>query len=261
MLDRHSSIPLYKQIANDLIDRINNREYKPNERIPTEQSLLEKYSVSRLTVRRALNILEEANLISIIQGKGMFVKNSTIEMNLDELRGFNQMLSEQELDYSSKLLGVERTFAPEEVCKALQISQDEETFNINKLYIVDERPIAVLKTYLSPDLNLTDDLQEFLADSTLLELFEEKFNLELKEARYSIEAKPTTYEVSEILNVSLGYPLLLVSRITQNDKDKVVEMTYMYLCSDAYQFKFTIKKGNKLVDNLHSFPQELIIRT
>jgi DNA-binding LacI/PurR family transcriptional regulator len=69
-----TSIPLYQRIYNDLVSRIKRGEYKDGDRIPSEKELAEEYSVSRITSKKALEMMAERGLIARAPGKGSFVK-------------------------------------------------------------------------------------------------------------------------------------------------------------------------------------------
>lgn len=69
--------PLYAQIADQLRDAIHRGDLAPGEQLPTEQQLIERFSVSRNTVRLALGVLNSEGLISSSQGRGSFVRERT----------------------------------------------------------------------------------------------------------------------------------------------------------------------------------------
>ena len=71
-----SSTPLYQQVANDLKTTIENGIYRVGQKIPPEPELSQLYSVSRITVRKAIELLVEDGLLSKRQGKGTFVCQS-----------------------------------------------------------------------------------------------------------------------------------------------------------------------------------------
>ena len=80
MVDRKSPLPAYFQIARDLRRRISSGEWKPNEQLPTELDLSLQYSVSRMTLRQALNELQKDNLLLRRRGAGTFVNLSFAEL-------------------------------------------------------------------------------------------------------------------------------------------------------------------------------------
>jgi len=72
----NSTEPLYLQIYNRLRDDIHAKKYSANERLPTEKELCQMYHVSRITSKKALNMLVEDNLVVRIKGKGTYISHS-----------------------------------------------------------------------------------------------------------------------------------------------------------------------------------------
>lgn len=70
--------PLYKQVQQYILDFIQEKEWKADQKIPSENELAEKFSVSRITVKKALDSLVEEGQIYRIQGKGSFISSSTL---------------------------------------------------------------------------------------------------------------------------------------------------------------------------------------
>lgn len=67
------SQPLYVQIYEELISAIRSQKLRPGERIPSEKELAERYSVSRITSKRAIEMLADQGLVTRMRGKGSFV--------------------------------------------------------------------------------------------------------------------------------------------------------------------------------------------
>lgn len=72
-LSEQSLILLYQQVMEDIRKDIDTGKYQPNDRIPSEPELSEKYSVSRITVRRAVEELVQEGCLTKRQGKGTYV--------------------------------------------------------------------------------------------------------------------------------------------------------------------------------------------
>lgn len=73
--------PVYQQIVDEIIRRIEERAYKEGDKIPSEAQLMEEFETSRITVTRALKELEYRKLIYREQGKGSFVADARAERN------------------------------------------------------------------------------------------------------------------------------------------------------------------------------------
>ena len=72
-LDRHSSIPLYAQLRELIVERIQDEVYKQGERIPSEMTFCEELGLSRPTVRQAIAELVSDGILEIQKGRGTFV--------------------------------------------------------------------------------------------------------------------------------------------------------------------------------------------
>ena len=72
-IDTRSDRPVYQQIADELRTRIHRGVYPPGSQLPSESDLVAEFDVTRITVRRALAVLENEGLAELVRGKGMFV--------------------------------------------------------------------------------------------------------------------------------------------------------------------------------------------
>jgi GntR family transcriptional regulator len=86
--DAADHLPLYAQLEQALITRITDGSLSPGTRLPSEDSLVQEYAVSRTTVRAAIQSLIQRRLVEIQRGKGTFVTLPRITQELTELTGF-----------------------------------------------------------------------------------------------------------------------------------------------------------------------------
>ena len=77
MLNLHSPVPLYHQLADILMERIRSGEYSPGDVIPSETSMAKHYGIGRPTVRQAMEILVRKGLVTRKRGAGTFVRHRT----------------------------------------------------------------------------------------------------------------------------------------------------------------------------------------
>jgi DNA-binding GntR family transcriptional regulator len=78
MIDRWGPVPLYRQIADAVRKRIEDRELRPGDLVPSESRLMADHGVARTTARRAIRELREAGLVYTVQGEGTFVGPSDV---------------------------------------------------------------------------------------------------------------------------------------------------------------------------------------
>jgi DNA-binding GntR family transcriptional regulator len=84
-MDKRSSVPLYAQLKDLLIERVESGEYEPGSRIPSELQLCEELGLSRPTVRQAISELVSEGTLSIVKGRGTFVAAAPEKI---DIRGF-----------------------------------------------------------------------------------------------------------------------------------------------------------------------------
>ena len=87
-------MPLYMQLKEIIIKRIEDGEYLPGEKIPSEREMADTYGVNRMTVKNAISSLVEANILYRVHGKGTFVAKKETENYTDTGRGLGAVLKD-----------------------------------------------------------------------------------------------------------------------------------------------------------------------
>lgn len=124
-LQRNSGVALWRQIQDWLEFRIKEGEMAPGSKLPTEQELAETFGVNRHTVRRALNLLSEKELIRTEQGSGSFVREQVIDYALGTRTRFHENLLRQERKPRGELVSSSVIPATSEVARALELDRGE----------------------------------------------------------------------------------------------------------------------------------------
>src|SRR5580704_13574206 len=99
------SEPLYARVEDVLASDIANGALLPGARLPAEQSLTERFAVSRTTIRQAIQNLIRRGLVEIRRGKGTFVTLPKITQELTHLTGFVEDMQALGREPTAKLLG------------------------------------------------------------------------------------------------------------------------------------------------------------
>ncbi|CDQ38739.1 MULTISPECIES: GntR family transcriptional regulator [Virgibacillus] len=251
-VDRSSHVPMYRQIADDLQQKIQDKYFEVGEQLPTEPVLMELYQVSRVTIRKSINLLVTDGLITIQRGKGMFVNAPVIEtdvlndiLSVENFKGFYETLLDQGLDVNIKLLRSTLDTPPKNIAEALGCSPDMKVQKIERLFYIKDLPIAFHIGYISPNLYINKqkvlDNIEFQPLSTLIQ---EQSQNELEEIRCSIEVNQIPGDIAEYLHVPPRFPVLTLYRTFITGNSKPFISTLMYLSSDSYQFTIKNKGQN-----------------
>ena len=101
-----STQPLYTQIKEILRARILDGSYQPHQQMPSESEMMATFNVSRITVRQALNDLQNEGLIFRIHGKGTFVSKPKAFQDLGRLQGFGEAMRQMGYETFSRLLAI-----------------------------------------------------------------------------------------------------------------------------------------------------------
>ena len=149
---------LWSHVKHQLLDEILQGPLKPGDRLPAESELVERFSVSRHTVRRAMAELVDLGLVRVEQGRGAFVHGSVVHYRLSNKVTHSENLMRQGRSPNSRFLAVEETVASPEIADGLAIAVGEPVYAINSLSYADQVPIATGWNYIPkerfPDLPL-----------------------------------------------------------------------------------------------------------
>jgi GntR family transcriptional regulator len=258
MLDRASPHALYRQIADDLTEAIETR-YQAGERLPSESQLVENYGVSRITVRQALEFLEEQGLVVRKQGKGTFVSTPRIRQDLRQLGGFYPALLSQGVRPDARLMEFGLVESTPRIQSKL-CTTEREVLLCSRFYRVDGRPLSVARSYFHPSLItvLTREMAERHTTNTLLTKFA---GFDISRVELAIRVQPASTETARLLEVPPSTGLLVLDRLTYSPSpepggpDIPRKFSMLYLRSDLYEFSMAFNGEVSLTDGIQVIEQ------
>ncbi len=213
-INKKSVIPYYYQLKEILKALIEENILSQGEQIPSENELCQRYEVSRTVVRQAINEMVYEGLLIRKKGKGTYVAKPKISGSLmQSLNGFYKDMVVKDLKTNSEVLDFSIVDAPRKIADRLQLEPGSKTFKIDRLRFVNDEPIVYVITYIPYDLcpNL---INEDLANQSLYEVMDKKFNLRIYKSRRSIEAVGATEKNALLLGIETGAPLFLLKSIS-----------------------------------------------
>lgn len=235
---KDSSIPIYKQLQNQLEQLIANGTWRLKEPLPSETALAHKLGISVMTVRQAMAQLVHKGLIYREKGRGTFITPKPLDHHLNRLEGFSEDMHARELIPTSRVLIFETVPAPSAVQTRLKLSANAQVIHLKRLRIADGRPVALHDAYLR-SLNLTrEELDEF---GSLYLLLEQK-GIALVEGEETLEAVAADSEVASLLNVPRGAPLLKATRLTWDAAHIPIETVTALVRADFYRYTVQLKR-------------------
>ncbi|WP_036487957.1 GntR family transcriptional regulator [Myxosarcina sp. GI1] len=212
--------PLHLVISERLRQQIENGEYVPGAKLPSESQLIEEFQASRITIRRAVANLVKQGLVVTHQGKGVFVteRRKVVYTLSNPLTFLEDDLKRQQIELKLKTVVFEPVTVSEEVQKILQLPKDEPIAYLQKkILLADGVPGCVDITYILP--NIGKRLAPQLKQNMTFPILEQN-NIAIERVEAVIECTNANLELSEYLEVPLGHPLLVYrhTAYTANDR-------------------------------------------
>ncbi len=235
-LARASVLALHEQLSDELRALIQRQDV--DTKLPTEEELLQAYGVSRTTVRRALQTLVEEGLLVRRQGKGTFVARSPVVQSLDRLMPFVASLT-SEGEREALLVDV-GWLSGAEVPAALG-GPDARAFGFRRLYLIDERPHALLHSMVTEALGRQIRRAD-LEVQPIYHVLEQQLGVTPSRASFTISCGPADDDVAELLAVEAGSPLLMLRRLTFDEHGTAVESATHWLLPELHRLRLSVDK-------------------
>ncbi len=234
-------IPRHEQISDWLRGEIESGRLPPDTQVPSENELCERFGVSRVTTRRALQTLEAAGLIYRRQGLGSFVADRRVPHGLVRLTDFAQDVGRAGLEATSKVLRRANEPAPPEVADRLGVEAGSPVLRLDRLRLGDGEPLALDRTWLAPyHAQLLEGHD--LAHATIYRVLEEEYGIPVLSGRYRITAGPADTEVALHLCVARGEPLLVIERTSRTVGARPVYFQRRFYRSDRMAYELELAR-------------------
>ncbi len=233
MINRDSPLPIYYQLKELIKKEIETRGYGYHTQIASEADLSEKYNISRMTVRQAINCLVNEGAIYRIQGKGTFVAPPKVQQNLAELTSFTQEMSKRGMKAISRVLSLAVEDASPDIRQKLN---SEKIIRIHRVRLGDGEPIGVETSHiLYPQFKFV--LVEDLSRESLYQLLANKGGVKFSYAIQMMQASVADEEQAQLLNIQPGAPILVDDRLTFMEKDIPFEYVEAFYRGDRYRYE------------------------
>ena len=240
-VDTSTLQPRFLQVAGVLAAEIAGGDL--TDRLPTERSLCERFSVSRVTLRRALSTLAESHLVASSWGRGWYVIREPLSEPPNALLSFTELAERRGLTPSARVLGVERRPATLDEADVLRIAPGSPLLVLDRLRLMDAVPTVLQRSAFSLIrlIGLPSDLNELdLGRSSIYRLLEERCGVIATRADYVVEARPADPQEAELLGVPVGSALLRTAQVTFDQHGQPFEQHWSIYPHDRYRFQATL---------------------
>lgn len=232
-INKTSATPMYRQVADRIRADIKNGIYKVDEKIPTELELIEKYDVSRITIRQAIDLLSDEGILMRRQGKGTFVTVPSESLDVKTVTSFSDACFMRGITPSSKVLAARTVKASREDMDELKVKDNMRVIEIDRLRIADGVPVILERNHFSPAFSY---LLESNLDGSLYSLLR-GYGVEPSSASRDISLVIADENKANLLGVEVGAPIIFLHEIIYDQKGRPLHTSHQYILGD----KFTLK--------------------
>ncbi|MBM7624937.1 GntR family transcriptional regulator [Sporohalobacter salinus] len=234
--------PLYVQIKNHLLRKITNDEYDEHSKLPSERKLSQKFDVSRMTARKALNELVNEGYVYREAGRGTFVAGKKIERDFIEINGFTEHLKNCGINgietevITKKIIEVDNKIA-----EKLNVNTGTKCYKIVRLRKVSNNPISIQYAYLAVE-KFNEIIKYDLKKESLYQIIQEYYNCNITKATSKLELRYLDEYNAKLLKLSKKMPVFKINQVAYDNNNNVIEYCQSLNRTDVFSYAFEITK-------------------
>ncbi len=241
--------PKYIQVSKEIIQQIENGDFQPGDKIPSENELIKKYSISNTTARKSLLELELKGWANRIKGKGTFVLNRFYDKHFTRVLGSFHAMRES---FTHNLY--KEGFTPKNTILEKTILENGISFEINnKHYIINGQVIKIHRLRYADNILLKDETKYISLslcprfnmlelDQAFIKLYEDKYNLKIQNAERTISSSIIyPKDSNNYFDNDMPLAVFVLDGVLICDNDKVVEIEKSFYRGDRYKFSVYAK--------------------
>lgn len=237
-------LPLYHRVYLLLHQQITEGAWPPDVLMPGEHELAEAHGVSRITIRRALQRLEQEKLVLRRRGAGTYARPPAPPKRRENLRGLLENLLAMGLRTKVDLLSFEYVTAPADIARWLETPTGTMVQKSVRVRSVKNVPFSYLTTWVPQEIG-ERFRPEDLASRPLLQLLEE-IGAHPTRAEQVISARLADTQAAKALHVEMGTALLWVRRQVRDESGRVIEAIEAQYRPDMYEYQIAMVREDGL---------------
>ena len=205
--DQHSLGDLVK----DAIVKMITNESFPNNKLPAESKLAERFGCSVAVVREALLLLSKDGVVTKRQGSGNYFHLSALNSGtrIDQFPGFRQMLQNEGYEVDAHSCDFRSEVPEEEIRSVLKLKEGEKVSAYERLLSANGHPAILCMNYV-PESLFRKEVLDREADLPLFDVFRDFLQLEMAYGRMQFHPHLATAEEAKQLNMEEGRPVILM---------------------------------------------------
>lgn len=243
-VDRSDTTPVYLQLRHRLVEAIETGRLPAGTALPSERELAERLSLSRMTVRRAVESLVAEGLLERRHGSGTYVRTRQLEQTVDRLMGYTDEARTLGFDAGTTLLEVRETTADAETAESLEVGDGATVLVVTRLRTADGQPLAVQSATLAPHVaGLSLDLLR--REESLYRTLRRQYGVVPQHARQTVTARLPSSLEQRWLQIGPQQPVLALERVTRDASGRVFERVRSAYRGDQYRMALDLTVGEE----------------
>ena len=243
-----SPIPLYYQIGDDIEAKIRSGEFGPGACLPSEKEIAKEYEVSPITVRGAMRLLIEKKLVVRYRGKGTFVTEPDPRQVVWGLGAIDDLVYTGSQSIMT-LLSRRLVNPPPWVKDRLSLSSGTKVFALQTKREAEGEAFLFTRIFLAQELGKKVAKSDFLSatarNKVVITIVEEKCGFKVKSIRQTMSAEIADEEISKILGLEVGQPLLSVERDYFDEDGWLFQTDRSFYRADHYSYTINLSRVDK----------------
>ncbi|WP_425457162.1 GntR family transcriptional regulator [Aquibacillus sediminis] len=232
--------PRYLVVIEQLKEKITNGELEPGERLPSETEFAKELRVSRNTLREALRILEEENIVVRKHGVGTFVnKKPVFSGGIEELFSITEFIERKGKTPGTELLFTGYVEPHGDDIEELQLTKDEQVLLVKRVRTADTTPLVYCIDKIPANL-LSKGYK--LNEESFLASLEAETGMPISYAKANIKTIGYHEEISDILDCDENTPLLVLQQLHYDAADRPILSSINFFKSDQISFHVLRKR-------------------
>lgn len=235
VLNSDSVQPLYRQLENLLKEDIETGKLPSGSKLPTENELVSMYSVSRVTVRKALDALSQQGYLERRPGKGTYVAEKKLQRTLDGVSSFSQVCREMGCVPGGKTIRRSIELASEKEAQQLGIPEDSQILVMERIRYADGQPVVLEVTKFSE--NFLFLMREDLSDRSLYEILDKKCGVRFTKSIKTVDIVYANAKEAKFLGIAKGYPLLRIESVAEDATGSIRHLSKQLCIGDKFKLR------------------------
>lgn len=224
----------YHSISDDIHRDILNDVYKEHQKLPSERELIERFHVSRMTIRQAIDYMVKQGFVYRIAGRGAFVSPVRF-LRGNKITSFTQSMMEMNYPVTNKVLLIEKNKASKKLADIFQINEQDDVYHLIRIRYAQKIVMAYEVIYVPACLFHEFEKFDFEHDS-LFRIYQEEYG---QKFQYNEEEVSATYVDDEIAKVLYGKNTGVSLQVTctlYNQYQQAIEYGISYYHYDRYRY-------------------------